>query len=42
MVNNILIHNVGLEDHAVAVMFAVTVIVPVALIVPQPPVSGMM
>ena len=42
LVNNVLIHNVGLEDPAVAVMFAVTVIVPVALTVPQPPVSGMM
>jgi hypothetical protein len=40
-VSGVLIHNVGVEDAAVTVLFAVTVIVPVAFTVPQPPVSGM-
>ena len=40
LVINVLIHNVGVEEAAAAVMFAVTVIVPVALTVPQPPVKG--
>ena len=38
----VLIHNVGVEEGAPAVLFAVTVIVPVALILPQPPVKGML
>ena len=33
---------VGLDDPAPAVLFGVTIIVPVALTVPQPPVSGML
>ena len=37
----VLMHNVGVEDAALAV-FAVTVIVPVALELPQPPVNGML
>ena len=36
-----LIHTVGDADAADTVLFGVTVIVPVALTVPQPPVSGM-
>jgi len=32
----VLIHNVGVDDAAPAVLFAVTVIVPVALTDPQP------
>ena len=38
----VLIHSVGVDDAAPAVLFAVTVIVPVALTVPQPPVNGML
>ena len=41
-VNAVLIHRVGVVDGAEAVMFAVTVIVPVALTAPHPPVSGML
>ena len=37
----VLIQRVGVEDGAEAVLSGVTVIVPVALIVPHPPVSGM-
>ena len=40
-VRAVLIHRVGVVDAAVTVMFAVTVIVPVAFTVPQPPVKGM-
>lgn len=35
-----LIHTVGAEEAAPAVLFADTVIVPVAFALPQPPVSG--
>jgi hypothetical protein len=35
-----LLHNVGEEDGAAAVLVAVTIIVPVAFTVPQPPVKG--
>jgi hypothetical protein len=38
----VLIHNVGDDDAALTVLFGVTVIVPVALTVPQPPVRGML
>jgi hypothetical protein len=38
-VNTVLIHNVGVVLAALAVLFGVTVIVPVAL-APHPPVSG--
>ena len=37
-----LIQSVGVEDPGDAVMFGVTVIVPAALTVPQPPVKGML
>ena len=40
LVSAVLIHKVGVLDGAPAVLFGVTVIVPVALIVPQPPVKG--
>ena len=36
----VLIHKVGLDDAALTVFKAVTVMVPVALTVPQPPVKG--
>ena len=36
----VLIQTVGVDDAAVTVSSAVTVIVPIALIVPQPPVNG--
>jgi hypothetical protein len=41
-VNAVLIHNVGVLDAAPTVLFEVTVIVPVAFTVPQPPVNGML
>jgi hypothetical protein len=41
-VNAVLIQSVGVDDAALAVLFAVTVIVPVALILPQPPVKGIL
>jgi hypothetical protein len=40
-VKDVLIHNVGVDDADPDVIFAVTVIVPVAFAVPQPPVNGM-
>ena len=40
LVKAVLIHKVGLELAAPAVLFAVTVIDPVALTLPQPPVNG--
>ena len=40
--NAILIHKVGDEEAAVAVLFGVTIIVPVAVPPPQPPVNGML
>ena len=40
-VNAVLMHRVGVEEAAPAVLFGVTVIVPAAFTVPQPPVSGM-
>ena len=42
LVRAVLIQSVGVEDPADAVLFGVTIIVPVALIVPQPPVKGML
>ena len=39
-VSGVLIHNVGADDAAPAVITGFTVIVPVAFTVPQPPVSG--
>jgi hypothetical protein len=41
-VNAVLIHNVGVDDAVPTVLFGVTVIVPVALIVPHPPVNGIL
>ena len=41
-VSGVLIHSVGVDDGEPAVIFAVTVIVPVAFTVPQPPVKGML
>ena len=38
----VLIHMVGVEEAAATVLSGVTVIVPVALAVPQPPVKGML
>ena len=40
LVNAVLIHSVGVDDGLPAVLLALTVIVPVALTVPQPPVRG--
>ena len=40
LVSAVLIQRVGVLDGAPAVLFGVTVIVPVALTVPQPPVKG--
>ena len=42
LVSTVLMHNVGVEEAALAVLFGVTVIVPVALTAPQPPVNGML
>jgi hypothetical protein len=41
-VSTVLTHNVGVEEPAPTVLAGVTVIVPVALTVPQPPVSGIL
>ena len=41
-VNAVLIHKVGVLDAAPAVLAGVTVIVPVAFTVSQPPVNGML
>lgn len=40
-VNGVLIHKVGVEEAAPTVLAGVTVMVPVAFVLPQPPVSGM-
>ena len=40
--SDVLIHRVGVEEAVPAVLAAVTVMVPVALTVPQPPVRGML
>ena len=42
LVNAVLIHKVGEDDAAPAVLFGVTMIVPVALTLPQPPVNGIL
>jgi hypothetical protein len=39
LVIKVLIHGVGDEDAALTVLFALTVMVPVAITVPQPPVN---
>ena len=41
-VSAVLIHNIGVLDAAVTVLTGVTVIVPVAFTVPQPPDKGML
>ena len=41
LVKAVLMHRVGVEDAALAVAPAVTVMDPVAFTVPQPPVKGM-
>ena len=41
-VNAVLIHNVGVLDGALTVFAGVTVMVPVALTLPHPPVTGML
>jgi hypothetical protein len=41
-VRAVLMHNVGVEEAAPAVFTVVTVMVPVAKALPQPPVSGML
>ena len=40
LVNAVLIHNVGVEDATLTVLAAVTMMVPVALMAPQPPIRG--
>lgn len=40
-VNGVLMHKVGVEDAVPTVLSGVTVIVPVAFALPQPPVRGM-
>ena len=41
-VSGVLIQSVGVDEAALTVLLAVTVIVPVAFTVPQPPVNGML
>ena len=41
LINGVLIHNVGVVEGTAAVLSGVTVIVPVAFTIPQPPVNGM-
>ena len=41
-VNAVLIHKVGDEEAAPAVLFGVTIMVPVAITLPQPPVKGIL
>jgi hypothetical protein len=41
-VRGVLIHSVGVEEGPLTVLLAVTLIVPVALTAPHPPVSGML
>lgn len=41
-VKGVLIHKVGVEEAAPTVLFGVTVMVPVAVALPQPPVSGIL
>ena len=42
LVSAVLIHKVGVEDAAPAVLAGVTIIVPVAFTAPHPPVNGML
>ena len=41
-VSGVLIQSVGVDEAALTVLLAVTVIVPVAFAAPQPPVNGML
>ena len=41
-VRGVFMHKVGVEEAAVTVLFALTVIVPVAFTVPHPPVNGIL
>ena len=41
-VNAVLMHKVGVEDATPAVLFGVTIMVPVAVTLPQPPVKGIL
>ena len=41
-VNAVLIQSVGDDDAVPAVLFGVTIIMPVAVILPQPPVNGIL
>ena len=41
-VNAVLMHKVGVEDATPAVLFGVTIILPVAVILPHPPVKGIL
>jgi hypothetical protein len=41
-VSGVLIQSVGVDEAALTVLLAVTVIVPVALTVPHPPVNGIL
>ena len=42
LVSNVLIHKVGVDEAVPGVLAGVTVIVPVAFTVPQPPVNNML
>ena len=42
LVSTVLIHKLGVADGSATVISAVTVMVPVAFTVPQPPVKGML
>jgi hypothetical protein len=42
LVSAVLTQTVGVDDGAPAVLFGVTVIVPVAFTAPHPPVNGML
>lgn len=41
LVNPVLMHSVGEDDAAVTVWFGITISVPAAFTLPQPPVNGM-
>ena len=42
LVSTVLMHSVGVDEATLTVLFADTVMVPVALTVPQPPANGML
>ena len=42
LVKTVLMHKVGVDEAAPTVLFGLTVIVPVAFTLPQPPVNGML